>query len=68
MTFDASQSIRLARETLDIEAEAILGLKPRINHVFTQTVEKILAVRGRVVVMGMGKSGHVGRKIAATLA
>lgn len=68
MTFDASQSIRLALETLDIEAEAILGLKPRINHVFTQTVEKILAVRGRVVVMGMGKSGHVGRKIAATLA
>ena len=68
MTFDASQSIRLALETLDIEAEAILGLKPRINHLFTQTVEKILAVRGRVVVMGMGKSGHVGRKIAATLA
>ena len=68
MTFDASQSIRLALETLDIEAEAILGLKPRINHLFTQTVEIILAVRGRVVVMGMGKSGHVGRKIAATLA
>jgi arabinose-5-phosphate isomerase len=68
MTFDAPQSIRLALETLDIEAAAVLGLKPRINHLFTQTVEKILAVRGRVVVMGMGKSGHIGRKIAATLA
>lgn len=68
MTFDAAQSIRLAQETLDIEAAAILGLKPRINHQFAQTVEKILAVRGRVVVMGMGKSGHIGRKIAATLA
>lgn len=68
MTFDALQTIRLAQETLDIEAAAILGLKPRINHQFAQTVEKILTVRGRVVVMGMGKSGHIGRKIAATLA
>ena len=68
MTFDASQSIRLALETLDIEAAAVLGLKPRIDQLFTQSVEMILAVRGRVVVMGMGKSGHVGRKIAATLA
>ena len=68
MTFDASQSIRLALETLDIEAAALLGLKPRINHAFQQIVEKILDVRGRVVVMGMGKSGHIGRKIAATLA
>lgn len=68
MTFDAAQSIRLALETLDIEAQALLDLKPRINHLFTQSIEKILAVRGRVVVMGMGKSGHVGRKIAATLA
>ena len=68
MTFDALQTIRLAQETLDIEAAAILGLKPRIDHQFAQTVEKILAVRGRVVVMGMGKSGHIGRKIAATLA
>ncbi len=68
MTFDASQSIRLAIETLDIEAAALLGLKPRINQSFQQIVEKILDVRGRVVVMGMGKSGHIGRKIAATLA
>ena len=68
MTFDAQKTIRLALETLDIEAAAILGLKSRIDQQFVAAVQAILAVRGRVVVMGMGKSGHVGRKIAATLA
>jgi arabinose-5-phosphate isomerase len=68
MTFDAQKTIRLALETLDIEAAAILGLKTRIDQQFVAAVQAILAVRGRVVVMGMGKSGHVGRKIAATLA
>lgn len=67
MTHDAAQTIRLALETLTIEAQAILDLKSRVNHTFTLAVEKVLAVRGRVVVMGMGKSGHIGRKIAATL-
>lgn len=68
MTFEAQKTIRLALETLDIEAAAILGLKSRIDQQFVAAVQAILAVRGRVVVMGMGKSGHVGRKIAATLA
>ena len=68
MTFDAEKTIRLALETLDIEAAAVLGLKTRIDQQFVAAVQAILAVRGRVVVMGMGKSGHVGRKIAATLA
>ena len=68
MTFDAQKTIRLAQDTLDIEAGAILGLKERINQSFVAAVQAILAVRGRVVVMGMGKSGHIGRKIAATLA
>ncbi len=57
-----------ARATFDIEAEAVLGLKARVGDSFVDAVRKILEVRGRVVVMGMGKSGHVGRKIAATLA
>ena len=57
-----------ARTTFDIEAAAVLGLKQRIGASFVEAVQKILQVRGRVVVMGMGKSGHVGRKIAATLA
>ncbi len=65
--FDAAQAIRLARETFDIEAAAVLGLKARANEGFARCVQMMLGVRGRVVVMGMGKSGHIGRKIAATL-
>src|SRR4051812_33531452 len=66
--FDAAQALRLANETFEIEAQAVLGLKARTNEAFAKAVELMLRVRGRVVVMGMGKSGHVGRKIAATLA
>ena len=68
MTFDAAQALRLAQETFDIEAAAVLGLKARTGDAFVKAVQLMLDVRGRVVVMGMGKSGHVGRKIAATLA
>lgn len=68
MTFDPAQALRLAQETFDIEAAAVLGLKARTGEAFVRAVEMMLSVRGRVVVMGMGKSGHVGRKIAATLA
>ena len=67
-TVDADHVIRLARETFDIEAAAVLGLKARVDGAFVRVVRRMLDVRGRVVVMGMGKSGHVGRKIAATLA
>jgi arabinose-5-phosphate isomerase len=68
MTFDPAQAIRLAHETLDIEAAALLGLKARLDDGFARAVAMMLDVRGRVVVMGMGKSGHIGRKISATLA
>ena len=57
-----------AIETLKIEAAAIEHLIPRIDDEFIAAVEKIMSCRGRVAVTGMGKSGHVGRKIAATLA
>ena len=66
--FDDARALRLACETFDIEAQALLGLKARLGPSFARTVQAILNGRGRVVVMGMGKSGHVGRKIAATLA
>ena len=66
--FDAEQALRLARETFDIEAAALTGLAARVDGVFAEAVLMVLQARGRVVVMGMGKSGHVGRKIAATLA
>lgn len=64
----AQRAIPLALETLDIEADALRGLKARIGDSFVQALALILATTGRVVVMGMGKSGHIGRKVAATLA
>ncbi|MET0311063.1 MAG: KpsF/GutQ family sugar-phosphate isomerase, partial [Burkholderiaceae bacterium] len=67
-TFDTRRAVEMARTTLAIEAEALIALQPRLGDNFARAVELILAVRGRVAVMGMGKSGHVGRKIAATLA
>ena len=57
-----------AIETLEIEAEAVLKLKARIDDEFEAAVKCILDCKARVVVTGMGKSGHVGRKIAATFA
>jgi len=66
--FDADQALRLARETFDIEAAALHALGQRMDQRFAQAVQQMLQTQGRVVVMGMGKSGHVGRKIAATLA
>jgi arabinose-5-phosphate isomerase len=64
--------VALARQALDIEAQALLGLKERLQGApglaFDRAVQAVLACKGRLVVMGMGKSGHVGRKIVATLA
>jgi len=68
MSAHPQQTLQLARETLDIEANALLKLKERLDHRFVQAVDMLLGVQGRVVVTGMGKSGHIGRKIAATLA
>ena len=67
-TFDPPRVLALARETLDIEAQAVLAMAARLDERFARAVALLLACRGRVVVMGMGKSGHIGRKIAATLA
>jgi arabinose-5-phosphate isomerase len=57
-----------ARRVLAIEARAVDGLINTIDGAFTQACELLLACRGRVIVTGMGKSGHIGSKIAATLA
>ncbi|MCW5221146.1 KpsF/GutQ family sugar-phosphate isomerase [Verminephrobacter aporrectodeae] len=66
--FDAEQALRLARATFEIEAAALTGLARRVDAAFARAVQLVLQTRGRMVVMGVGKSGHVGRKIAATLA
>jgi arabinose-5-phosphate isomerase len=63
----APDTLALAREVLEIEAAAIHGLIARLDEQFQQAVEMILASRGRVTVSGMGKSGHIARKIASTM-
>jgi arabinose-5-phosphate isomerase len=65
---DAQRAIALAQETLSIEAQALQAMAGRVGDEFVQATQLLLACAGRVVVTGMGKSGHVGRKITATLA
>ncbi|MDC6167018.1 KpsF/GutQ family sugar-phosphate isomerase [Paucibacter sp. XJ19-41] len=65
--FDAARALAMARQTLQIEAAALTGLLPRLGPSFSAAVQAVMDCSGRVAVMGMGKSGHVGRKIAATL-
>jgi arabinose-5-phosphate isomerase len=67
MTEDTISSLELARKVLRIEAAAILGLIDRIDGEFERAVELLFGCRGRVIVTGMGKSGIICRKIAATL-
>jgi arabinose-5-phosphate isomerase len=64
----AQRALDSARRVLAIEAAAVAGLSARLDERFAQAVELILACQGRVVVSGMGKSGHIGTKIASTLA
>jgi arabinose-5-phosphate isomerase len=66
--FDERRALDLAAQTLDIEAAALTLAKRGLDEQFLCAMRLVLACTGRVVVMGMGKSGHVGRKIAATLA
>ena len=66
--FNGQRAVQMAVRTLEIEARALTQLAARQGEPFTRAVQAVLACPGRVVVMGMGKSGHVGRKIAATLA
>ncbi len=60
--------LALASRVLDIESRAVEQLKSRLDGSFAAACELCLATSGRVVVTGMGKSGHIGRKISATLA
>ncbi|MEB2326606.1 MAG: KpsF/GutQ family sugar-phosphate isomerase [Pseudomonas sp.] len=64
----SSLLIDTAQRTIQLETEAVEQLRSRIDERFVLACELILACKGRVVVVGMGKSGHIGRKIAATLA
>ncbi|AXF21750.1 KpsF/GutQ family sugar-phosphate isomerase [Burkholderia pyrrocinia] len=62
------RALALARDVLDIEADAVRALRDQLDGGFVEAVALLLGCRGRVVVSGIGKSGHIARKIAATLA
>ncbi|WP_257402512.1 SIS domain-containing protein [Campylobacter lari] len=61
-------AIEIAKEVFEIESKTILELCDNLNENFSKTIDLILSIKGRCVVSGMGKSGHIGAKIAATLA
>jgi arabinose-5-phosphate isomerase len=67
-TLTKNELLALAADVLDIESRAIASLKARLNDDFVAACELCMQTPGRVVVTGMGKSGHVSNKIAATLA
>jgi arabinose-5-phosphate isomerase len=62
------KALELAKKVLRIEAQAVAGLIDRLDGAFLKAIELILACHGRIIVSGIGKSGHIARKIAATLA
>jgi arabinose-5-phosphate isomerase len=67
-TSKQNSSIEIAKEVFQIETESLNLVKAYLDENFDKAVEMILSITGRVIVTGMGKSGHIGAKIAATLA
>jgi len=63
-----SSALAIGLETLDIEIEALQRMRSRMNDSFDRAVDIVLSMQGRLVIVGMGKSGIIGQKIAATLA
>ena len=68
MTSSTTDFLTTARKVIGIEAEGLRALSDTLDGAFVEAVEVILRAKGRVIVSGMGKSGHIARKIAATLA
>jgi arabinose-5-phosphate isomerase len=68
VAFNTSRALDTGRAVLEAESAAVAALARRLDQRFTDAVEAILRARGRVVLLGVGKSGHVAHKIAATLA
>ncbi|MEQ5840872.1 arabinose-5-phosphate isomerase [Paraburkholderia acidicola] len=65
---NGDRALALARDVLDIEADAVRALRDQLDEGFVEAIDLILSCRGRVVVSGIGKSGHIARKLAATFA
>ena len=67
-TFDVERTLESGRRVMNIEAAALSAFAGQLDAAFAEAVDALLSVRGRIIVSGMGKSGHVGRKMAATFA
>src|SRR5690349_4593802 len=67
-SFEETPDLKAARRVLVVAGEAIAALGQSLNGDFSRAIDAILSIKGRVIVSGMGKSGHIARKIAATLA
>ncbi|MCB6183688.1 KpsF/GutQ family sugar-phosphate isomerase [Leeia sp. TBRC 13508] len=67
-TFDANTVLAIARDVMQTEVAAVEAVRARLDDAFLEAIQLILNCEGRVVVSGMGKSGHIGNKIAATMA
>ena len=65
---DKTSPSAIARDVLQTEGQALLGLRDALPPAFDTVIEALLGVPGRVIVSGMGKSGHIAAKIAATIA
>ena len=65
--FDANKLKQRALQTLDIESQAVAGLKERVNDAFIEVVKLILRAPGRLIITGIGKSAHIANKLVATL-
>lgn len=63
-----SQALNIARKTIKFEIEALKAMSDRLDQEFQRSVDIMMSTRGRVVVIGMGKSGLIGKKIVATFA
>ena len=68
MNKNSDQIIKLAQKVLNIESEEILKASKNISNNFTDAVNEILNCNGKIILSGMGKSGHIARKIASTFA
>ncbi len=66
--YSPEKALQSGRKTIQAEAQALLDLDARLDENFSKAIALLLGCQGRVVVMGLGKSGHIGRKISATLA
>ena len=68
MNFTNEQIIEICRSKILGEADALTRVADQVDEAYTQTVEAMLNCEGRVIITGLGKTGHVGKKIAASLA